>query len=75
MRVLVTWGSRRGGTAEIGATIAGTLAARGYEVVAEPVERVRSLDDFGAVIIGGALYANLWPWKARRFVNRHPSGL
>ena len=71
MRVLVTWGSRRGGTAGIGGMIADTLAAGGLDVVALPVERVTSLDGFSGVIIGGALYANRWPWRARRFVNRH----
>ncbi len=71
MRVLVTWGSKRGGTAGIGATIADTLASKGYDVMAAPIERVTSLDGFNGVVIGGALYANLWPSKARRFVNRH----
>jgi len=69
MRVLVTWGSKRGGTAGIGAMIAETLKASGVDVVAAPVEQVTSLDGFGGVIIGGALYANLWPWKVRHFVN------
>src|SRR6266508_6155978 len=69
MRVLVTWASKRGGTAGIGALIAETLRANGVEVVATPVEQVTSLAGFSAVIIGGALYANLWPWKLRRFVN------
>jgi menaquinone-dependent protoporphyrinogen oxidase len=75
MRVLVTWGSKRGGTARIGTMIADTLAASGYEVMAAPIERVTSLDGFNGVIIGGALYANLWPSKARRFVNRHYAAL
>jgi menaquinone-dependent protoporphyrinogen oxidase len=44
-------------------------------VVAAPVEQVPSLDGFNGVVIGGALYANLWPLKARRFVNRHVSAL
>jgi len=75
MRVLVTWGSKRGGTAGIGAMIAETLRASGVDVVASPVEEVMSLDGFSAVIIGGALYANLWPSKVRRFVNHHMRAL
>jgi menaquinone-dependent protoporphyrinogen oxidase len=75
MRVLVTWGSKRGGTAGIGGMIADTLAASGYDVVAAPVERVTSLDGFSAVIIGGALYANVWPWKARHFIHRNRAAL
>jgi menaquinone-dependent protoporphyrinogen oxidase len=75
MRVLVTWGSKRGGTAGIGKMVADALAANGIDVVAAPAERVASLDGFSGVIIGGALYANLWPWKARRFVSRHLAAL
>jgi menaquinone-dependent protoporphyrinogen oxidase len=75
VRVLVTWGSKRGGTAGIGETIAEVLTASGVEVVATPVEQGQSLDGFDAVIIGGALYANLWPWRARRFVNRNLDAL
>jgi menaquinone-dependent protoporphyrinogen oxidase len=75
MRVLVTWGSKRGGTAGIGAMIADTLAASGYDVTAAPIERVNSLDGFDGIIIGGALYASLWPSKARRFINRHRAAL
>ena len=75
MRVLVTWGSKRGGTAGIGAMIAETLRANGVDVVAVPVEQVASLDGFNGVIVGGALYANLWPSRVRRFVNHHVRAL
>jgi menaquinone-dependent protoporphyrinogen oxidase len=75
MRVLVTWGSKRGGTAGIGTMIADALRASGVDVVAAPVEQVTSLNGFGGVVIGGALYANLWPWKVRRFVNRNVRAL
>jgi menaquinone-dependent protoporphyrinogen oxidase len=71
MRVLVTWASKRGGTAGIAAMIAEALRAGGLDVTAIPVEQVTALDGFDAIVIGGALYANLWPWRARRFVNRH----
>jgi menaquinone-dependent protoporphyrinogen IX oxidase len=55
--------------------IADALAANGVDVLAAPVERVSSLDGFSGVVIGGALYANLWPWKVRRFVSRHLAAL
>ena len=71
----MTWGSKRGGTAGIGRMIADALMATGLDVVAAPVERVTSLAGVNGVIIGGALYANVWPWKARRFVNRHLDAL
>jgi menaquinone-dependent protoporphyrinogen oxidase len=55
--------------------IADALAANGVDVVAAPVEQVASLDGFSGVVIGGALYADLWPWKVRRFVSRHLAAL
>jgi len=71
MRVLVTWGSRRGGTEGVGRTLGEALQAHGHEVTANPAQQVRSLDGFDAVVLGGALYANCWPAVARRFVDRH----
>lgn len=75
MRVLVTWGSKRGGTAEIGRMIARALEQKGYEVVAASADDVEAVDSFDTVIIGGALYANRWPSNVSRFVRRHVPGL
>ena len=71
MRVLVTWGSRLGGTAGIAAIIAEQLRARGVDVVAVPAAEAPSPIVFDAAIIGGALYANRWHADARRYVERH----
>ena len=71
MRVLVTWGSKRGGTAGIGTTLAEALRKNGLDVVAAPVAKAGSPAGFDAVIVGGALYAGLWHGGARRYVQRH----
>lgn len=71
MRVLVTWGSKRGGTEGIGRLVADALAERGFEVTAAPAGEVKRASDFDAAIVGGALYANRWPAEARRFVRRN----
>jgi menaquinone-dependent protoporphyrinogen oxidase len=55
MRVLVTWSSKRGGTEEIGRTARYVLETRGFDAVAVPVDEVRRLDTFDAVIVGSAL--------------------
>jgi menaquinone-dependent protoporphyrinogen IX oxidase len=39
MRVLVTWGSKLGGTEEIARTVGAELEASGYDVVAQPAAR------------------------------------
>jgi menaquinone-dependent protoporphyrinogen oxidase len=71
MRVLVTWGSKRGGTEGIGRILAEALQQHGIEVVAASADEVGSLDAFDAAIVGGALYANRWPRNVRHFVMRH----
>ncbi len=70
MRILVTWGTKRGGTEGIAQMIATQLRERGHDVVAEPARAARP-DGFDAVIVGGALYANRWHRDARRFVARN----
>jgi menaquinone-dependent protoporphyrinogen oxidase len=70
MRALVTYGSKRGGTAGLAEMLATALRARGMEVDALPVAGVGSLDAYDLVVVGGALYANRWHRDARRFVRR-----
>ena len=71
MRVLVAWGSKRGGTEGIGRMLAEALEGQGFEVVTASAGRAPRLETFDAVIVGGALYSNRWSAVARRFVNRH----
>lgn len=68
MRVLVTWGSKHGGTAGIAAIVAETLTARGHSVVAVASSEAPPPTSFDAVVVGGALYANRWPREVRRYV-------
>ena len=71
MRILVTYGSTRGGTQGLAEMVAGDLRAEGFEVIVLPPWQVRGLDGYDAVIVGGALYAARWHRAARRFVKRH----
>ena len=71
MRVLVTWGSERGGTEGIARILARALQRDGIDVVALPPDEIGALDGVDAVLVGGALYANRWHRSARRFVRRH----
>jgi menaquinone-dependent protoporphyrinogen oxidase len=75
MRVLVAYGSKRGGTAGLAEMIRDELTAAGLDAVATPAGDVHHLDGFGAVIVAGALYANRWHRDARRFVRRHRQAL
>jgi len=75
VRVLVTAASRHGSTQEIAEAIAATLADRGIESAAVPVDQVATLDGFDAVVLGSAVYMGRWLGEARRFAQLHASAL
>jgi menaquinone-dependent protoporphyrinogen oxidase len=74
-RVLVAYGSKRGGTAEIAEWIGESLRAEGLDADVQPAEAVADVGPYDAFVIGGALYAMRWHKAARRFVRRHREGL
>jgi len=74
-RVLVAYGSKRGGTAGLAVMIGDALAAAGCDVQVTPAADVHHLAPADGVIIAGALYANRWHRDARRFVRRHTAQL
>jgi menaquinone-dependent protoporphyrinogen oxidase len=71
MSILVAYGSKRGGTAELANMVAGAFRDQGFTVDVAPARSVRSVDGYQAVVVGGALYALRWHRDARRFVKRH----
>jgi menaquinone-dependent protoporphyrinogen oxidase len=68
--VLVTWGSKRGGTEGIARIIGETLRAEGLDVDLIAARDALRTSRFDAVIVGGALYAGRWHPAARRFVTQ-----
>jgi len=75
MRVLITFGSTRGGTQGLAQMVADGLRQEGLIVDVLPPSQVMRLDDYDAVVVGGALYASRWHKAARRFVKRHMAEL
>jgi menaquinone-dependent protoporphyrinogen oxidase len=75
MRVLIVWGSTRGGTAGLAQMLGEALGREGLEVEMAPARAASAVGRFDAVIVGGALYANRWHRAARRFVNRNAKKL
>jgi menaquinone-dependent protoporphyrinogen oxidase len=71
MRVLVAYGSKRGGTEGLARAVAEGVTEAGHTVDVRSAGELESLDRWDAVIIGGALYAWHWHRDARRFVKRH----
>ena len=68
MKVLVTYASKYGSTAEIAKVIGQELHKREYEVEVKPVEQVGSLADYDGFVIGSALYAGSWLKSAADFL-------
>ena len=75
MRVLVSWGSKRGGTEGIAQTIGDQLRREGLDVVLEPASGSHRVRGYDAAVIGGALYANRWHGRAYCFVTRTVTAL
>jgi len=75
MRILVAFGSKRGGTAGLATMIGDALTDAGCETVVRPAAEVDDVAGVDAVIVAGALYANRWHPDARRFVRRHAAAL
>ena len=75
MRILVAYGSKRGGTRGLAEMVGAELERRGYDVEVRDARRVAGLEPYDAVIVGGALYAFRWHRHARRFVRRHRRAL
>lgn len=75
MRVLVTYGSKRGGTAGVGQMLGQAFSAQGLQVDVRPAAEVESVEGYDAVIVGGALYIGRWHRDARQFIKRHAQAL
>ncbi|MDP1823728.1 MAG: flavodoxin domain-containing protein [Archangium sp.] len=75
MRVLVAYGSKRGGTEGLARAVGEGLVDAGHSVDVLSAEKVDSLERYDGVVVGGALYAWFWQRDARRFVKRHLEAL
>lgn len=75
MGVLVAYGSKRGGTADLAGMIGHELTGFGFEVDVRPARTVAHLDGYDAIVICGALHSARWDHDVRRFARRHPRAL
>ena len=74
-KVLVAHASKYGSTQEVAEAVAATLRERGLEVDAQPMRKVRTLEGYGAVVLGAPLYFGLWHKDALNFLSRHREAL
>jgi len=75
MTVLVAYASKHGSTKGIAERIGQRLETAGLSVVVEPVNEVRDVRSFEALVLGSALY--MWHWldPARSFARREGKAL
>jgi menaquinone-dependent protoporphyrinogen oxidase len=69
-KVLVAYGTKYGATAEIAERIAEVLRADGLDVDLVRARRVRSMEPYGRVVIGSAVYMARWRSDALRLLRR-----
>lgn len=74
-RILVTYASRAGSTAEIAEAIGNTLAEGGLLVDLLPMKEVSDLSPYRAVIAGSAIRGSQWLPEALQFVQTHQAEL
>ena len=73
--ILVTYATKYGSTREAARAIAASLCQPGVQVEILPAREVRTLDGYGAVVLGAALYMGRWHKDALRFLKRHRAAL
>ena len=73
--ILVTYATRYGSTQEVAETIAATLRTAGLEVDLRPMQDVKTLDGYAAIVLGAALYNTRWHADAHRFLAQQQAAL
>ncbi len=74
-RILVTYASRNGSTAGVAEAIGKTLAEAGAQVDVLPMQDVKDLVPYRAVVAGSAIQAAQWLPEAMQFIQAHRAEL
>ena len=72
---MLAYASRSGSTAEIGEKIAEVLRLAGIAVDLVPVDEVKELHEYAAVILGSAVYYGRWRKEAVKFLKDQEGAL
>lgn len=73
--ILLAFATRFGSTQQVAETIAATLREAGLEVDLQPLQEVRTLDHYDAVVLGAAIYNARWHPDAHKFLSQHQETL
>lgn len=78
-KILVTYATLHGSTAEVADAIGAQLRARGLAVDVRPLSEAAAgpaaLDDYDGIVLGSAIRMGRWLAPARKFVEQHAATL
>lgn len=74
-KILITYASRAGSTTEIAEAIGKTLTQCGMQVEVFPMQEVKDLSPYCAVVAGSAIRKSKWLPEAMQFVQTHRAEL
>jgi len=74
-KILVTYSSRTGATAGVAEAIAKTLADNGAEVDVYPMQEIKDLTPYRAVVAGSAVQNRQWLPEAMQFIRTNQPAL
>jgi menaquinone-dependent protoporphyrinogen oxidase len=69
-KVLVTYGSKMGGTKGLAEAVAGSLRLRDITVDLRPADEVGAIGEYSGLIVGSAIYTNRWRPEVVRLLAR-----
>ena len=69
-KILVTYATMAGSTAEVAQTVGEEIARTGWLVDVLPLSEVNNLDDYAGVVVGAPMILG-WHREARRFLKQH----
>lgn len=73
--ILVTYATRYGSTQQVAEAVAATLRENGRDVELQPMRDVRTLEGYGAIVLGAPLYIGALHKDAQWFLSRYGQAL
>lgn len=74
-KILITYGTAAGSTAEVAQAVAEEMEQGDVQVDVQPVETVKDISGYDAVVVGTAVRVFKIIKKTRRFLNKHRKAL
>ncbi|OGO71341.1 MAG: hypothetical protein A2Z49_10185 [Chloroflexi bacterium RBG_19FT_COMBO_56_12] len=74
-KILVTYASRFGATADVADAIGKTLSENGAQVDVLPMKEVKDISSYQAVVAGSAINGGVWLPEAIQFIQAHRTEL